>query len=30
LGTECGLGTSDVSRIVGGTKAKKGNWGWQV
>jgi hypothetical protein len=30
LGSDCGLGTSDVNKITGGTKAKKGNWGWQV
>ncbi len=30
LGTDCGLGTSSISKIVGGSPAKKGDWGWQV
>lgn len=30
LGTDCGLGTSSVDKIVGGTVAQKGDWGWQI
>jgi len=26
----CGLGTSQPYKIVGGSAAEKGNWGWQV
>ncbi len=26
----CGLGTSNPGKIVGGTEAERGNWGWQV
>jgi hypothetical protein len=30
LNTDCGRGTSNPSKIVGGTVAPKGYWGWQV
>ena len=37
LSSYCGLGTnypnnklSEPNKIVGGTQAQKGNWGWQV
>merc|ERR1719468_278520 len=31
LGTDCGRGTTSVlNKITGGTKAKRGDWGWQV
>ncbi len=30
LNTDCGRGTNSLSKIVGGTVANKGDWGWQV
>lgn len=30
LGYDCGRGTNSPSKIVGGTVAAKGDWGWQV
>ena len=30
LNTDCGRGTTSVSKIVGGTQARKGDWGWQI
>jgi len=30
LSTLCGLGTSNPGKIVGGTEAQRGNWGWQI
>jgi len=30
LSSMCGLGTSNPGKIVGGTEAAKGNWGWQI
>jgi secreted trypsin-like serine protease len=30
MNTDCGRGTNSVSKIVGGTQANKGDWGWQV
>jgi len=30
MNTDCGRGTNSVSKIVGGSVAKVGDWGWQV
>ena len=30
LNTNCGQGTDSVTRIVGGSAAKTGDWGWQL
>merc|ERR1719223_1746368 len=30
MNTDCGRGTSSVSKIVGGSIARSGDWGWQV
>ena len=30
MNTDCGRGTNSLSKIVGGTVANKGDWGWQV
>ena len=30
LNSDCGQGTNSVDKIVGGSMAKHGDWGWQV